>query len=163
MSAKHYIVLVIYIYTAIALHKSPLGRINNELFNWPIGKTESQSEFMFKGQLASVLYTPRAEYYTVQQFIGSAIDRQAYNSEKYIIQKFDSIKQKNTLYQVIKHIMNKTCKQNVKPKKYCTVRTIPKFNPNLNFIETETKSIYTGTRPPTSLAWHRHFNIRMQD
>ena len=66
MSAKHCIVLVIYIYTAIALHKSPLGRINNELFDWPIGKTESQSEFMFKGQLASVLYTPRAEYYTVQ-------------------------------------------------------------------------------------------------
>ena len=78
------------------------SRLNNKLFNWPIGKTESQSEIVFKGQLGSVLQTPHAEYCTVQQFIGSAINRQAhFNSEKYIILRFDSIKQKNTLHQVI--------------------------------------------------------------
>ena len=78
------------------------NRLNNELLDWSIGKTVSQSEIVFKGQLGSVLQTPRAEYCTVQQFIGSAIDRQAhFNSEKYIILKLYSIKQKNTLYQVI--------------------------------------------------------------
>ena len=120
MSEKHYQVLIIYIYTAyisLAFNKYSIltlfhtcrrrpipSRLNNELFDQPIGKTESQSEIVFKGQLGSVLQTPRAEYCTVQQFIGSAIDRQAhFNSEKYMILKFDSIKQKNTLYQVIKY------------------------------------------------------------
>ena len=42
------------------------SQLNNELFDWPIDKTESQSEIVFKGQLGSVLYTPRAEYCTVQ-------------------------------------------------------------------------------------------------
>ena len=83
------------------------SRLSNELFDWPIGKTESQSKIVFKGQLWSVLQTPHADYCTVQQFIGSAIDRQAhFNSEKYIILKFDSIKQKNTLYYRIKHPYN---------------------------------------------------------
>ena len=30
------------------------SRLNNELFDWPIGKTESQSEIVFKGQLGSL-------------------------------------------------------------------------------------------------------------
>ena len=69
------------------------SRLNNELFDWPIGKTESQSEIVFKGQLGS----SRAEYCSAIVH-WSAIDRQAhFNSEKYIILKFDSIKQKNTL------------------------------------------------------------------
>ena len=41
-------------------------RLNNELFDWSIDKTESLSEIVFKGQLGSVLETPRAEYCTVQ-------------------------------------------------------------------------------------------------
>jgi hypothetical protein len=31
------------------------SRLSNALFDWPIGKTESQSEIVFKGQLESVL------------------------------------------------------------------------------------------------------------
>ena len=146
MSAKHYQILIIYIYAAyisLAFNKYSIltlfhtindfkesvqigiiygrkpvrfmcshsclcrrrpipSRLNNKLFDSQIGKTESQSEFVFKGQLGWVLQTPRTKYYTVQQCIGSAIDRQAhFNSEKYTILKFDSITQKNTLYQVI--------------------------------------------------------------
>jgi hypothetical protein len=33
------------------------SRLSNELFDWPIGKTESQSEIMFKGQLGSLITT----------------------------------------------------------------------------------------------------------
>jgi hypothetical protein len=76
MSAKHYQVLIIYIYIAyisLAFNKYSIltlfmhshcclcrrrpipSQLNNELFDWPIGKTESQSEIVFKGQLGSVL------------------------------------------------------------------------------------------------------------
>ena len=99
MSAKHYQILIIYIYAAyisLAFNKYSIltlfhtindfkesvqigiiygrkpvrfmcshsclcrrrpipSRLNNESFDWPIGKTERQSEIVFKGQLESVL------------------------------------------------------------------------------------------------------------
>ena len=95
MSAKHYQILIIYIYAAyisLAFNKYSIhtindfkesvqigiiygrkpvrfmcshsclcrrrpipSRLNNKLFDSPIGKTESQSEFVFKGQLGWVL------------------------------------------------------------------------------------------------------------
>ena len=65
MSAKHYQVLIIYVYTAyisLAFNEYSIltlfHAINDPLIQMTytsIGKTESQSEIVFKGQLGSVL------------------------------------------------------------------------------------------------------------
>jgi len=62
MSAKHYQVLNIYIYTAyisLAFNKYSIltlfHTINDPFIQMSIGKTESQSEIVFKGKLGSVL------------------------------------------------------------------------------------------------------------